>query len=216
MADYRKLVEDVIALGGQVGVKLRYWSAWNEPNHPFFISPQRATCDASAPSLAVKRYAEITRNLKRALDDAPGDQQYVLGELAGLDTSKSRSTSIQEFLRELPTPIVCGSTVISQHGYVSGINPAPLDIKGAASHHCKQKHVVWMTETGAGAPHAGQAKRHERGGRAPLLPPAPQAVEGVVRRPARDRRLPVHVPRGRHVPHRARHDRAGPRVPGAR
>ena len=90
MAAYRKLVEDVIALGGQVGVKLRYWSAWNEPNHPFFISPQRATCDASAPSLAVKRYAEITRNLKRALDDAPGDQQYVLGELAGLDTSKSR------------------------------------------------------------------------------------------------------------------------------
>ena len=158
MADYRKLVEDVIALGGQVGVKLRYWSAWNEPNHPFFISPQRATCDASAPSLAVKRYAEITRNLKRALDDAPGDQQYVLGELAGLDTSKSRSTSIQEFLRELPTPIVCGSTVISQHGYVSGINPAPLDIKGASSHHCKQKHVVWMTETGAGAPHSGQAK----------------------------------------------------------
>ena len=97
----------MIALGGQVGVELRYWSAWNEPNHPFFISPQRATCDASAPTLAVKRYAEITRNLKRALDDAPGDQQYVLGELAGLDTSKSRSTSIQEFLRELPTPIVC-------------------------------------------------------------------------------------------------------------
>ena len=130
MADYRKLVEDVIALGGQVGVKLRYWSAWNEPNHPFFISPQRATCDASAPSLAVKRYAEITRNLKRALDDAPGDQQYVLGELAGLDASKSRSTSIQEFLRELPTPIVCGSTMISQHGYVSGINPVDARHQG--------------------------------------------------------------------------------------
>jgi hypothetical protein len=158
MADYRKLVEDVIALGGQVGVKLRYWSAWNEPNHPFFISPQRATCDASSPSLAVERYAEITRNLKQALDDAPGDQQYVLGELAGLDTSKSRSTSIQEFLRELPKPIVCGSTVISQHGYVSGINPAALDIKGANAHHCKRKHVVWMTETGAGAPHSGQSK----------------------------------------------------------
>ncbi len=216
MADYRKLVEDVIALGAQVGVKLRYWSAWNEPNHPFFISPQRATCDASAPSLAVKRYAEITRNLKRVLDDAPGDQQYVLGELAGLDTSKSRSTSIQEFLRELPTPIVCGSTVISQHGYVSGINPAPLDIKGAASHHCKQKHVVWMTETGAGAPHAGEAKRTSEAAELRSCRQLHKRLKRVVRRPARDRRLPVHVPRGRHLPHRPRHDRAGPRVPRAR
>ena len=44
---------------------------------------------AVAQSLAVKRYAELTRNLKRALDEAPGDQQYVLGELAGLDESKT-------------------------------------------------------------------------------------------------------------------------------
>ena len=159
MGDYRKLVEDVIALGGQVGVDLRYWSAWNEPNHPFFISPQRATCDTASPSLAVKRYAELTRNLKRALDDAPGDQQYVLGELAGLDESKTKSTSLQEFLRKLPTPIVCGSTILSQHGYITGINPAGLATKAAATHKCKKKHVVWMTETGVGAPHAGDDKR---------------------------------------------------------
>ena len=130
MGAYRKLVSDVIALGGKVGVDLRYWSAWNEPNHPFFISPQRATCDAAAPSLAVKRYAELTRNLKQALDDAPGDQQYVLGELAGLDESKTKSTSLQEFLRKLPTPIVCGSTILSQHGYITGINPVVAGRQG--------------------------------------------------------------------------------------
>ena len=159
MGDYRKLVTDVIALGDEVGVDLRYWSAWNEPNHPFFISPQRATCSTSAKSLAVTRYAELTRNLKRALDKAPGDQQYVLGELAGLDESKTKSTSIREFLGKLPTPIVCGSTILSQHGYITGINPVDDAAKGAAAHKCPEKHVVWMTETGVGAPHAGQAKR---------------------------------------------------------
>jgi len=159
MRAYRKLVGDVIALGGEVGVDLRYWSAWNEPNHPFFISPQRAACDAASPSLAVKRYAELTRNLKRALDDAPGNQQYVLGELAGLNESKTKSTSLQELLRKLPTPLVCGSTILSQHGYITGINPVARAAKAAGAHDCKKKHVVWMTETGVGAPHAGQDKR---------------------------------------------------------
>ena len=159
MAAYRKLVEDVIALGGQVGVKLRYWSAWNEPNHPFFISPQRTACDAAAPDVAVERYADLTRNLKRALDDAPGDQEYVVGDLAGLDISKTKSTSIQEFLRKLPTPVVCGSTILSLHGYITGVNPVGLATRAAATHHCAKQHVVWMTETGVGAPHAGQDKR---------------------------------------------------------
>jgi len=158
MKAYRQLVKDVLYVGGAQGVELRYWSAWNEPNHPFFISPQRATCDAASPSLGVKRYTELTRNLKRALDEAPGDQEYVLGELAGLDTSKTKSTSIQEFLRKLPSSVVCGSTIISQHGYITGgINPVNLDAKAAATHDCPKKHVVWMTETGVGAPHAGRA-----------------------------------------------------------
>ena len=159
MAAYRKLVTDVAAVGEEVGVELRYWSAWNEPNHPFFISPQRATCSTSAKSLAAVRYAEMVRNLKRALADAPGDQEYVLGELAGLDESKSKSTSMREFLRTLPKSVVCGSTILSQHGYVTGINPVDDAARGAAAHKCKKKHVVWMTETGVGAPHAGEAKR---------------------------------------------------------
>jgi hypothetical protein len=159
MGAYRQLVKNVIALGDSVGVRLRYWSAWNEPNHPFFISPQRATCSTSSKSLAVVRYAELVRNLKRALAEAPGAQEYVLGELAGLDESKTKSTSIQEFLRELPGSIVCGSTILSQHGYITGINPVDDAVKAAGTHHCKRKHVVWMTETGVGAPHAGQDKR---------------------------------------------------------
>jgi hypothetical protein len=160
MGAYRQLVKDVIALGGRLGVDLRYWSAWNEPNHPFFISPQRATCSTSAKSMGVVRYAGLVRQLKRALGEAPGDQEYVLGELAGLDESKTKSTSIREFLRRLPSPIVCGSTIVTQHGYITGgINPVDDVIKGAESHKCKRKHVVWMTETGVGQPHAGRASR---------------------------------------------------------
>ena len=205
----------MIAVGGEVGVDLRYWSAWNEPNHPFFISPQRATCATSAKSLAVTRYTELTRNLKRALDEAPGDQQYVLGELAGLDESKTKSTSIREFLRKLPTSIVCGSTILSQHGYITGIDPVDDAAKGAAAHKCPKKHVVWMTETGVGAPHAGEDKRTTPAAERRALPAAAPPAGPVVRRPARDRRVPVHVPRGRHLPHRPRHDGAGPRLPGA-
>ena len=155
------------------------------------------------------------RNLKRALEDAPGDQEYVLGELAGLDESKTKSTSIREFLRGLPKSLVCGSTILSQHGYITGINPVDDAAKGAATHKCQKKHVVWMTETGVGAPHAGEDKRDDRAGRAPGLQAAAPPAGQVVRRPARHRRLPVHLPRGRRLPHRARHDLAGPRLPGA-
>jgi len=156
---YERLVERVIELGAGLGVELRYWSAWNEPNHPYFISPQRAACSTAAPSQAAARYTELTNALKRALDRAPGAQQYVVGELAGLDQSKTKSTSVREFLEALPRSIVCGSAILSQHGYITGINPVDDAVEGARAHRCGRKHVVWMTETGVGAPHAGQDKR---------------------------------------------------------
>jgi hypothetical protein len=159
MGAYRKLVTDVIAAGGKAGVDLRYWSAWNEPNHPAFISPQRNTCSRDAKSEAVVRYAELTSELKRALDDAPGDQQYVLGELAGLDERKAKSTPVREFISELPKEVVCGSTIISQHGYVGGVNPVRDAVEAANTHGCAKKHVVWITETGVGAPHRGAERR---------------------------------------------------------
>ncbi len=159
MGGYRKLVSDVIALGGKEGVDLRYWSAWNEPNHPFFISPQRGRCSPSAQSEGAARYTELTRELKRALDEAPGDQQYVLGELAGLDKRKAKSTGVGEFIRDLPKAVVCGTTIVSQHGYVGGVNPVGAVAKAADSFGCPKKHVIWITETGVGAPRAGETRR---------------------------------------------------------
>src|SRR4051812_11322684 len=47
---YEALVEQVIATAREEGAALSYFSPWNEPNHPAFISPQRAACDPAAPS----------------------------------------------------------------------------------------------------------------------------------------------------------------------
>jgi hypothetical protein len=156
---YRRLIRDVLGAGRLMGVELRYWSAWNEPNHPYFLSPQRASCSTAAPSLAAARYAELTSALAQELADAPGEQQYVLGELAGLDESKTKSASVPEFLGALPKRVVCGARILSQHGYISGVDPVDMATGAVARHGCGRRHVVWMTETGVGAPHAGADKR---------------------------------------------------------
>ena len=61
----------------------------------------------------------------------------------------------------------------------------------------------------------GPGQADHRAGRAPGLPAAAPPAGQVVRRPARHRGLPVHLPRGRRLPHRARHHLAGPRLPRA-
>src|SRR4051794_3693885 len=77
---YEKLITDVLAAAAQEGADLRFWSPWNEPNLPPFISPQRAACDPASPSLAPASYAAIAHAAIDALDQAPGDQQLVIGE----------------------------------------------------------------------------------------------------------------------------------------
>lgn len=156
---YRRLVRSLLALGREEGVDLRYWSAWNEPNHPYFLSPQRARCDADAPSLAAGRYAAIVRALQAELDAAPGDQQLVLGETAAFDGSNSHRTDPVELIRDLPRDVVCASPIWAQHAYVDGpvrsesaASPgrlvdrvlAALDARG-----CPHRHHLWITETGA-------------------------------------------------------------------
>ena len=42
---YRAFLRALQRLGDEAGVDFAYWSPWNEPNHPAFLNPQRATCD---------------------------------------------------------------------------------------------------------------------------------------------------------------------------
>ena len=158
LAAYRRLITDVLAAGRKAGVDLRYWSAWNEPNHPYFLSPQRRACAASAPSAAIGPYVALVRALRSALDEAPGEQQYVIGELAGLRTRKPQSTAVAEFARALPRALVCGAAAWSQHGYVGGPDPVDSAARGLAAHRCGRAPSIWITETGVGAARLGAGR----------------------------------------------------------
>jgi hypothetical protein len=147
---YRRLVAQVLAAAREEGAELRFWSAWNEPNHPGFVSPQRAACDPASPSAAPAAYAELARALAQALAEAPGDQQLVLGETAGLLRSTRYVTSTPEFIAGLPRDVACASTVWSQHAYVGGPDPVDAATTALAAHGCPQPHTVWITETGVG------------------------------------------------------------------
>ncbi|HEV2753632.1 MAG TPA: hypothetical protein VGV36_07340, partial [Solirubrobacteraceae bacterium] len=58
---YRAFVRSLVGLGSGAGVALRVWSPWNEPNHPAFLTPQRAGCNTSSAPLAPELYARIVR-----------------------------------------------------------------------------------------------------------------------------------------------------------
>ena len=59
IAGYRTLIRSLLALGAREGVALTWWSAWNEPNDPVFVSPQRSSCAASSPPVSPAAYAEL-------------------------------------------------------------------------------------------------------------------------------------------------------------
>jgi len=162
---YRALVAAILALGRQVGVALPYFSPWNEPNHPYFLSPQRARCSTRSPTLSPAVYAQLARAMAAQLAADGGVHQMILGELAGYTTSGPRDTSIGEFVASLPADVVCLGSLWSVHAYARrgaatlaagpvGALEQALDRRGA----CGSRARVWVTETGAGAPHAGDPR----------------------------------------------------------
>jgi hypothetical protein len=161
MSAYTRFVERVLAEARAQGTELRYWSPWNEPNHPFFISPQRMACDTQAPSAAVAPYVEMARALQAALDAARGDQQVVLGELAGLDRRRPMTTSVAEFVAGLPDEMACRSAIWTQHGYVGGRDPVDDLMRALERKGCRAPEI-WITETGVGAPRSGEQRRTSR------------------------------------------------------
>ncbi len=148
---YRQLIADVLAAAEEEGATLRFWSPWNEPNHPGFISPQRGVCDLATASAAPAVYTELARTMTQALDEAPGEQQLLLGETAGLLKPTRLVTSVPEFIAGLPSDLVCASPVWTQHAYVGGDDPVEATAAALAAHGCPQPHTLWITETGVGS-----------------------------------------------------------------
>jgi hypothetical protein len=164
---YRELIRSLLALGAREGVELRWWSPWNEPNGPGFISPQRAACDASAPPLSPKIYVRLARAMRDELARAPGEQRLVIGELAQRERPSAGAVGIGEFMSALPDDVVCSAGVYSQHAYAKRghlavtIDPV-VELETALDRRpCARHHPVWVTETGVGDPHLGG---HRTGG----------------------------------------------------
>jgi hypothetical protein len=173
LAAYRRFVDGLLAVARDEGADLRYWSAWNEPNQPAFLSPQREHCATDAPALSPDEYAKLVGQLRGALAAAPGQHQLVLGETAAYDTPRPTALSTVEFADALPRDVVCASDVWAQHAYVgtqgigsvadlagdpgragsatllAGLERA-LDKRG-----CPTPKRIWITETGVGGPKPG-------------------------------------------------------------
>jgi hypothetical protein len=162
LAGYRGLVRALLALGRSEGVALRWWSPFNEPNHPFFVSPQRAACDATSPSLAPALYTRVVRAARAELDRDRDDHELVLGELAGYRGPSPRGTGVGEFIRALPDDVACSATVWSQHEYTQPDREQP-DAVGELERvlderPCTRGRPIWVTETGVGGRRAGTAR----------------------------------------------------------
>ena len=180
---YEKLVGDIVKLARQEGATLRYWAPWNEPNHPYSSSPQRAApCGAAQPSVSAGPYVEVANALRRALHKAPGDQRYVIGEVAVMVRRLSITTTVNEFLDALPAKLLCGARAWTQHTYIGGEDvlddvDARLKAKGCGDM------PIWMTETGAGAPRTASAADRRPRRRAARLPQRRSHLEDLVPRP---------------------------------
>jgi hypothetical protein len=158
---YKKLVASLQDLAKREGVDIKWWSPWNEPNGPFFISPQREQCKGSSKSLAPAIYAKLARAMRSELE--PG-QQLVVGELAGLEDARKYGTSISEFFDGLPDDVVCNAGVFAQHAYSKRGDKA--DDPGAVGNleevldrrPCTKGKPIWVTESGVGGPHVGDER----------------------------------------------------------
>ena len=146
---YARLVRGVLDEAKAAGAELRWWSAWNEPNRYVSFSPQRGRCRPGARSIAAARYAALVRVLRRTLEGARGRHGYVLGDLAGVVGRSLGESTVREFIRGLPSDVVCGTGIYAQHSNIGSPDPVPAAVEALAAHGCRERHEVWITQTGA-------------------------------------------------------------------
>ncbi len=114
---YRALIGAILALGRQVGVALPYLSPWNEPNHPYFVSPQRG---ALLGALALALGGRVCPARPGHGGGAGGRWRgtpHDAGRARRYTTSGMHDTSIGEFVADLPDDVVCLGGIWSVHAY---------------------------------------------------------------------------------------------------
>jgi hypothetical protein len=159
------LIRALLVLGSEQGVALNWWSPWNEPNNPDFLSPQRSSCALDAPSRAPAVYAQLAEAMAEELSAAGGAHHLLLGELAAYAGDSIHRTSVSSFVEALPLRVLCLGDVWAIHAYASwgearanrepvSVLARALDARGS----CAARASIWVTETGAGAPYPGRAR----------------------------------------------------------
>ena len=167
IADYRAFVRSLLELGRTQGIELPWWSAWNEPNLPAFLNPQRQRCEPHSPTLAARGYAQLVAAMRSELTEAGGEHRLLLGETAGIPDPHPRATGASELARALPSDIVCAADAWAQHAHLvrprgagrqlEGVRPGEVDqlLRGVERaldrHGCDHEVPLWITETGVGA-----------------------------------------------------------------
>ena len=161
---YRQLIAELAALARREGVTVAWWSPWNEPNDPRFVSPQRSSCDAASAPVSPAAYAQLAAAMAAELSAQRVAGHLLLGELGGYDSGSAHRLSVGEFVAALPASTLCQGQAWSVHAYAtrpprpSGPDPVGLlEAALAARGGCAGAAPILVTETGAGAPEPGQA-----------------------------------------------------------
>jgi hypothetical protein len=162
---YRSLIDSLLALGRREGVALPWWSPWNEPNDPVFVSPQRSSCALDSAPRAPVVYTQLTEAMASELAASGGGHRILLGELNAYPSDSARRTSVSSFVAALPARVLCLAGAWAIHVYARwGGDAGESDPVGALEHDldargsCARGAPVWVTEAGAGAAHPGRRR----------------------------------------------------------
>ncbi|MCW3032658.1 MAG: hypothetical protein JWM60_1003 [Solirubrobacterales bacterium] len=164
LAGYRALIAALVALGRKEGVALAWWSPWNEPNDPRFLSPQREACGPDGAPAATAVYAQLARAMSSELKAVAPGARMLLGELGGYSSGSSHRLSIEQFVGALPADVVCLSDTWAVHAYAArGRRTPPPDPVAALetaldARGCAAPARLWVTEAGSGAPNPGRPR----------------------------------------------------------
>nr|MBF6620532.1 hypothetical protein [Patulibacter sp.] len=172
---YQAAIRSVWTALRDAGVAASDWTPWNEPNAPYFLDPQRASCSRDADPRSPAEYGrmvaamdEVLRALRGSDPAAAAAHRLVVGEVAAWGAPSTRAVPADEFLRGLPDDVLCRADVVGLHGYLDARPPLGRGEPVAAAlgeierRPCLDDAPVWITETGVGAPGSGRDRDGDR------------------------------------------------------